>query len=231
MNADMLGQSIEQQETAGKEHNMSTLLALAAGIVLILVGLVRRSRERAHVESPVIVKRYIHPGHTWVRETEDGDVLVGIDDFAQSLIGTVDALSLPRLLRSVEQGKVAWTVRHGSREVPMVCPVSGRVVEKNEMVSSDPTLVNSSPYGDGWLIRVRPRRLPAQLNNLITGKSAQKWLDGARAELARFFSGTPALMYQDGGVMLTNIADRCSDEEWKRLVSEFFLVDENTKSH
>jgi glycine cleavage system H protein len=210
---------------------MSAILALVTVIVMMVVGLIRRSSHRAAVPSPVIVKRYIHPGHTWVRETEDGDVLVGIDDFAQSLIGTVDGLELPRLLRSVEQGKVAWKVRHGSRVVPMVCPVSGRVIEKNEMVLADPALVNSSPYGDGWLLRVKTPRLPSQLHNLITGKSAQHWLDDARAQLARFFSGTPALMYQDGGVMLTDIADRCSAEEWEKLVREFFLVDENTKQH
>ena len=210
---------------------MSTLLALVTVIVLMVVGLIRRSSHRATVAPPVIVKRYIHPGHTWARETEDGDVLVGIDDFAQSLIGTIDGLELPRLLRSVEQGKVAWKVRHGSREVPMICPVSGRVIEKNEMVTAHPGLVNSSPYGDGWLIRVRPRRLPAQLHNLLTGRSAQQWLDGARAQLSRFFSGTPALMYQDGGVMLTDLADRCSQQEWEKLVAEFFLVDENTKQH
>jgi glycine cleavage system H protein len=208
---------------------MSTVLALIAVIVMMVGGLIRRSTHRAAVPSPVIVKRYLHPGHTWVRETEDGDVLVGIDDFAQSLIGTVEGLELPRLLKSVEQGKVAWKVRHGSRTVPMVCPVSGRVIEKNEMVLTDPALVNSSPYGDGWLLRVRTRHLPSQLNNLITGKSAQHWLDGARAQLARFFTGTPALMYQDGGVLLTDLADRCSEEEWEKLVSEFFLVNESTK--
>jgi glycine cleavage system H protein len=210
---------------------MSAILALLSVIVLMIVGLIRRSNVHATVASPVLVKRYIHPGHTWVRETEDGDVLVGVDDFAQSVIGTVEGLELPRLLKSVEQGKVAWNVRHGSRTVPMVCPVSGRVIEKNEMVMVNPSLVNSAPYGDGWLIRVRPRRLPSQLHNLITGKSAQVWLDGARAQLARFFSGTPALMYQDGGIMLKNLADRCSEEEWGRLVSEFFLVDEQTPKH
>lgn len=210
---------------------MSAILAMVTVIVLMVIGLFRRSGNRAKVPSPVIVKRYLHPGHTWVRETEDGDVLVGMDDFAQSLIGTIDGLELPRLLRSVEQGKIAWKVRHGSRVVPMVCPVSGRVIEKNEMVMSHPALVNSSPYGDGWLLRVRARRLPSQLHNLITGKSAQHWLDGAQAQLARFFSGTPALMYQDGGVLLKDLADRCSAEEWEKLVGEFFLADENTKKH
>lgn len=206
---------------------MSFLLALTTVIVLLLAGTYRKSRQMKTSERPVLVKRYMHPGHAWVRETEDGDVLVGLDEFAQSLIGSVDGVELPRLLRKVEQGGVAWKVRHGTRVVPIVSPVSGRVIEKNEMVLTDPSLVNSSPYGDGWLLRVRPARLPAQLHNLLTGKPAQQWLDAVRAQLGRFFSGTPALMYQDGGVMVKNLADRCSDDEWNRLVKEFFLVDDS----
>jgi len=210
---------------------MSIILALATVIGLMIVGYFRRSGQRSQAVSPVLVKRYIHPGHTWARETEDGDVIVGIDDFAQSLIGGVEGIELPRLLRRVEQGKTAWTIRRGMRAVPMVSPVSGRVIEKNEMVMTNPGLVNTSPYGDGWLLRIRPRRFPMEIHNLITGRSASQWVDGARARLAGFFSGAPVLMYQDGGVMLTDLADRCSDEEWDRLIREFFLADTHTKQH
>jgi len=110
----------------------------------------------------------------------------------------------------------------------VLSPVTGRVIEKNEMVLRNPGLVNASPYVDGWLIRVHPRKLPGQLHNLLTGRAAQQWIDGVRARLGGFFSGTPALLYQDGGVMMNNLADRCSEPEWRRLVKEFFLTDETT---
>lgn len=207
---------------------MSLLLAVTAFVVFILIDGIRRSRRRPAAETPVLIRRYVHPGHAWVRETEDGDVLVGIDEFAQSLIGAVEGVELPRLLRRVEQGTVALRVRHGERSVPVLSPVTGRVIEKNEMVLRNPGLVNTSPYADGWLIRVRPRKLPGQLHNLLTGRAAQQWIDGVRARLGGFFSGTPALLYQDGGVMMNNLADRCSEPEWRRLVKEFFLTDETT---
>ena len=206
---------------------MSVILALLTAAALIIIGMLRTRTLQKH-ETDVIVKRYVHPGHGWARMTEDGDVVVGMDDFAQSLIGTIDEVKLPRLLRRVGQGAVAWQVWHGHRLVPMVSPVSGRVIEKNEMVLQNPSLINTAPYGDGWLFKVRPRKLGAQLHNLFTGKAAQQWQDAVRARLIGFFSGTPALMYQDGGVMLKDLSDRCSDHEWEAIAKEFFLVDEQS---
>lgn len=202
---------------------MSVLLALTAALILIVWGMIR-ARKPQKSAAQVLVQRYVHPGHAWLRMTEDDDVLVGIDDFAQSVIGTVEEVRLPRLLHSVRQGKTAMFVRHGDRLVPIVSPVTGRVMQKNEMAMHNPTLLNTSPYGDGWLIRVRPRKLAPQLLNLFTGRWAMQWQDLARAQLARMFSGTPALMYQDGGMLLRDLADRCSDAEWRAIEREVFLA-------
>lgn len=203
---------------------MSVVLAILFAATLIIIGLLRPRHARKPV-TQVIVRRYVHPGHGWLRMTEDGDVLVGMDDFAQSVIGSVDSVTLPRLLKRVNQGGVAWEVFHGGRKLRMVSPVSGRVVEKNEMVLINPSLINTSPYGDGWLFRVRPSKLSPQLHNLLTGKTVAEWQETVRAHLSRFFSATPALMYQDGGIMVSNLSERCSDEEWKGLTEEFFQTE------
>jgi len=203
---------------------MSTILAIVTAVILIIIGLLRPRQARKPVEQ-VIVRRYVHPGHGWLRMTEDGDVLVGMDDFAQSVIGSIDTVRLPRLLKHVEQGGMAWEVVHGNRKLKMVSPVTGWVIEKNEMVLTNPSLVNTCPYGDGWLFRVRPSKLAPQLLNLLTGKTVHEWQDKVRVELSGFFSATPALMYQDGGVMVANLSERCSDEEWKKVTKEFFLTE------
>jgi glycine cleavage system H protein len=204
---------------------MSAILAFVTAAVLMLLGLLRRKRPAEHTEA-VLVRRYTHPGHAWARVTDDGDVLVGVDDFAQSLVGRVDAVRLPRLLSRVKQGGVVMRLCHGGRELTMVSPVTGFVTEKNEMVFTNPGLVNSAPYGDGWLFRVKPLHLPVQIRNLMSGRTAQQWQDSVRAQLGKFFSGTPALMYQDGGVIVNDLADRCSDREWKAITAEFFLADD-----
>ena len=100
---------------------MSVILGIATACILIIWGLLRTKKQHT---APVLVRRYIHPGHAWMRETEDGDVLVGIDDFAQAVVGTVREVELPRLLKHVKHGEAAWRVRHHHRLVPFVSPVT-----------------------------------------------------------------------------------------------------------
>jgi len=206
---------------------MSIIFAVITAAILITVGILRAKRPVTEKET-VIVRRFVHPGHTWLRMTEDGDALVGMDDFAQSLIGTIDEVALPRMLRRLEQGGPALQVWHGHRRVTLVSPVTGRVVAKNEMVLHNPSLVNTAPYGDGWLLRVRPKKVLLQQRNLLTGKAVQRWMDTVRTQLAAFFVTTPALMYQDGGELVENLADRCSDDEWDKITKTFFLTDATT---
>lgn len=202
---------------------MSAILALVTALILIAVAIVWK-RKPAVDQSPVLVRRYVHPGHTWVRLTDDGYAIVGVDEFAEALIGTIEEVEMPRLLRRVRQGEIACHVWHGDRVVPLVSPIDGRVVEKNEMVLKNPTLINTSPLGDGWIFKVRVANAKRQLSNLLTGRSAQQWQDAARMQLSRFFNGTPALMYQDGGVLISNIAERCSEEEWKSVAKQFLQL-------
>ena len=205
---------------------MSSILALLTAIVIVMIG-VLRERKPLRPAAPTFVKRYVHPGHAWLRILDDGEVLVGIDDFAQACVGDVDDVRLPHLVERVEQGSVAFHLVHGKRVLPMLSPVTGWVIEKNQLLEHAPTLVNSAPLNEGWLFKVHPHRLHPQLRNLMTGKWAHHWQDAVRTQLNRFFSASPVLMYQDGGVMLHNLSDRCSDREWESLVHEYFLIDEN----
>jgi hypothetical protein len=97
------------------------------------------------------------------------------------------------------------------------------------MVLNNPSLVNSAPYGDGWLVKVRPSRFSPERANLLTGKSVAQWNELVREHLRNFFSTTPALLMQDGGVIVDSLAERCSDEEWSSICKEFFLFEEQPK--
>lgn len=79
------------------------------------------------------------------------------------------------------------------------------------------------------MLRVRPTKLNSQINNLFTGKSAQQMLELAKEQLVRIFSTTPALTYQDGGIIIKNLSDRASDDEWRTIAKEFFLAEDSAE--
>ena len=98
--------------------------------------------------------------HEWVRtETDDeGELLrVGITDYAQDALGDIVFVTLPEPGAELTAGDTCGEVESTKSVSEIYAPVSGRVVERNEALDSAPELVNSDPYGDGWMFSVRPR--------------------------------------------------------------------------
>lgn len=93
--------------------------------------------------------------HEWVRLTEDV-VRVGITDYAQDALGDVVFVSLPALGTQVRAGEAVGEVESTKSVSDLYAPVSGTVVGRNEELSSTPELVNSDPYGAGWILELRP---------------------------------------------------------------------------
>jgi glycine cleavage system H protein len=103
--------------------------------------------------------------HEWVRD--DGDVLVmGITSFAQEQLGDVVYVDLPSSGAEVEQGQAFGEVESTKSVSDLFAPVSGTVVERNEDLDDRPELVNSDPYGAGWMVRIEPSDRP-QLEGLM----------------------------------------------------------------
>jgi glycine cleavage system H protein len=93
--------------------------------------------------------------HEWVRDEGAGEVVVGITDHAQSQLGDVIFLELPKVGASLSAGARFGAVESVKAASDLNSPVSGEVVAVNSEVSASPELVNKDPHGQGWLIRVR----------------------------------------------------------------------------
>ena len=89
-----------------------------------------------------------HPEHTWLRLNGDGGASVGITDFAQEQLGEVAFVDLPAL------GAEFGTVESIKAVSGLIMPVSGKVTAVDENLADEPSLVNSSPYGDGWMLQI-----------------------------------------------------------------------------
>ena len=92
--------------------------------------------------------------HEWVRA--EGDVAtIGITDYAQTQLGDIVYVDLPSVGTKVEAAASFGTIEAVKAVSDLYSPVSGEVTEVNDAVAADPATIKSSPYGDGWMIKVR----------------------------------------------------------------------------
>lgn len=91
--------------------------------------------------------------HEWVRETADG-VRVGITSYAQDALGDVVFVSLPKVGDEVSQGDACGEVESTKSVSDLYSPLTGTVTAVNEALEGTPELVNSDPYGDGWMFEL-----------------------------------------------------------------------------
>jgi glycine cleavage system H protein len=100
--------------------------------------------------------------HEWLRVA--GDVgTVGITDHAQSELGDVIFVEFPQVGVKIEAGKALGTIESVKAVSEIFSPVSGEVLEVNKDLLNTPEVVNSDPYGKGWLVRIRIEKPPAGL--------------------------------------------------------------------
>ncbi|EMY35011.1 glycine cleavage system H protein [Arthrobacter crystallopoietes BAB-32] len=94
--------------------------------------------------------------HEWVtKASADGVVRIGITDFAQDALGDVVYVQMPEAGSKITANEVIGEVESTKSVSDIYAPVSGEVVAGNDALESDPALINSDPYGDGWLLEVR----------------------------------------------------------------------------
>ena len=109
--------------------------------------------------------------HEWVRQDDDL-VTVGITDHAQTMLGDLVYVELPEIENSYEFGQEVAVIESVKAAADVYCPVSGEVIEINELLLENPQLINEDPYGKGWLVRIRP--FETDLKDLLTAEEYSK---------------------------------------------------------
>jgi len=108
----------------------------------------------------------------WARFETDGTVTAGVPDPGQAIAGKVIAVTAKKLGKTIERGKSMGTLESGKWVGPIPAPVSGEIIAINEAVTSNPTLVNADPYGEGWIVKLHPSNLESEKADLVTGQAA-----------------------------------------------------------
>ena len=108
--------------------------------------------------------------HEWVRVEDGGRVTVGISDHAQGELGDMVFVELPEPGMSYNQGDDCAVVESVKAASDIYAPVTGEVVRANAVLEDSPELVNSDPYGEGWLFRMIPSD-PSQIEGLMDAET------------------------------------------------------------
>ena len=118
---------------------------------------------------------YYEEHHCWVKI--EGDILVmGMDDFAQQMAGEIVYVQLPFEGKKLIAGKKFAKVESGKWLGKVFAPVNGELLESNQELEMDPTIINKDCYGNGWMYKIKPNDIREVENLIHGGEAVEKWL-------------------------------------------------------
>ncbi|MBP6865562.1 MAG: glycine cleavage system protein GcvH [Candidatus Didemnitutus sp.] len=111
--------------------------------------------------------------HEWLKVAADGTALVGITDYAQSSLGDITFVQLPKVGMELRAGTSFGVVESVKAASDVYAPVGGTVLEVNKALDANPETVNNAPYTDGWMLKLKLTN-PADVNSLMTSEDYAK---------------------------------------------------------
>tara|TARA_B100001079_G_scaffold256647_1_gene253292 strand:- start:470 stop:931 length:462 start_codon:yes stop_codon:yes gene_type:complete len=120
--------------------------------------------------------------NVWIQKNEDGTLDLGMTDIAQSMAGNIIHCRPKKVGKSVKAGKSVATVESGKWVGPVKTPFAGEIVAANREVENDATILNRSPYKQGWIVRIQPSNFDENSGDLVSGDDAISGFDSYMAE-------------------------------------------------
>ena len=113
--------------------------------------------------------------HEWIRRNEDGTLTVGITDHAQGLLGDLVFVETPEAEDTFSAGDDCAVIESVKAASDVYMPISGEIIEINEALADEPEIINTSPYDNGWLFKVKPSA--NELEDLMDADAYQAEID------------------------------------------------------
>jgi glycine cleavage system H lipoate-binding protein len=203
--------------------------AIALAVPALLLALVWRGvnavRRRAVATADGLEYRrgaFHAPNHTWLAPRGPGELALGIDDVARTLLPSATAVQLLRPGTSFVRGDPIAVVHAGRHQVAIPAPVGGTVVRVNPKVCRDPDLVRREPYGPGWLVAIEPE--DGDYMKYPQGAEAKGWLASERDRLGRVMAGELGLAAADGGDLPAPTPGLLGDAGWRKVLLSFLAA-------
>jgi glycine cleavage system H lipoate-binding protein len=167
--------------------------------------------------------------HTWAFMEKEGFVRIWIDDFLQHVTGSITRIDMKNPGDRVKKGDVLFSLIQHGKQLNIKSPISGNIIEKNRLLLTNATLINSNPYSDGWIYTIEPVNWLREIQFLSMAEKYREWLKGEFTRLKDFLASlqkTNELKYahlvlQDGGELKDGILTEFGPEVWEDFQSNF----------
>lgn len=172
---------------------------------------------------------YFDKTHTWAIMESNGLVRVGVDDFLQRLTGTITRIKMKEQGEKVRKGEKIMTLIREGKQLEIYAPVTGTIQEYNTALLTDSSLINKSPFGEGWVYAIEPANWLKEIRFMFMGDKYREWLTNEFARLRDFFSVSVQsnnlayehVILQDGGEIHDQVLADLGPEVWEEFQTNF----------
>jgi glycine cleavage system H lipoate-binding protein/ABC-type phosphate transport system substrate-binding protein len=167
--------------------------------------------------------------HTWAFMEKDGNVSIGVDDFLQHITGSITRVEMKSPGEKIKKGDLLFSIIQSGKQLNIYAPVSGTIIKQNEVLTSDSSFINSSPYSDGWVYKIEPSNWLKEIQELDMSGIYKRWLDTEFLRVKDFLAVTlkqdsreySLVVLQDGGVLKDGVLSDFGPEIWEDFQTNF----------
>ena len=216
-------------------------LVIAGFIISVAFNIMKSESSKAHdgdFEIKPVLKEniiaapkglFFDKTHTWVFMEKNGIVKVGIDDFLQHITGTLSKIKMKEPGEKVRKGEKIFTIIKDGKHLDLYAPVSGIIKEQNKTLITDSSILNSSPYSEGWVYMIEPKNWVREIQFMYMGEKYIEWLRDEFTRLKDFFATSVMsnasvyahVVLQDGGELTDNVLADLGPEVWEDFQTNF----------
>jgi glycine cleavage system H lipoate-binding protein/ABC-type phosphate transport system substrate-binding protein len=167
--------------------------------------------------------------HTWAFMEKNGMVKMGVDDFLQHITGPITAIKLKSQGEKVSKGDPVLSIVQNGKQINLYSPISGMIEKQNTALNSNPSIINNSPFEEGWVYMIKPANWLWDVQSLLLGKSYRDWLASEFFRFKDFLAVVvkpqnlvyEQILLQDGGEIKDNILAFLGPEAWEDFQINF----------
>ncbi len=172
---------------------------------------------------------YYCPNHLWSHLEKSGLAKVGIDDFFQHVAGEIQISHFLHLDSRIEKGQPLFEIRHNNKTLTLAAPISGTIAGVNPELRKNHRILNSDPYGTGWIYKIRPENWKDEIAPCYFAEEATNWIETELNRFRDFFSvsvrkympETGETAYLDNGELIDHTLSSMPSEIWNDFHREF----------